>query len=284
MEIDLKLIRREFKNPMQIGTSLVSNKEFLEGTIDNFDFELSVLTGLHQESFEQAKSQLTNYLDGSIQKSKLYPSVLFAIEAWENLKTKDLVVPNEVQQNALLLKPDLNELTKLRSLGFKSFKLKIARSESANDISTFLKNLKNDEKIRLDGNQKMTPDQLVELLEKLKNYWSLIDYIEEPFKDHLQTANWSHTVPLALDESLSYFLSTSLPSHIKNVVLKPSLYGFKKSLEIIASLNSRNIVVTLSSSFEGPIGLSAIFALAHFQNTHHPNPAGLDTLKYFKTI
>lgn len=282
MELDLKQVTRKFKNPMQIGSYSVVDKQFLEGKIDGHNFELSVLPGLHLESFEQAKTQLESYLNSSLTKDELYPSVRFAIGSWQNLKTKKYSVPESVKQNALLLSPNLNELETLRAQGFTSFKVKIARLESANDLSIFLKNLKENESVRLDGNQNMSSQSLSSLLDQLSAYWSKIEYIEEPFSNHEETKNWQHQVSLAIDESLPYFLSHSVPKHIQNIVLKPALFGFDESVAIINTMNKSGVDVTLSSSFEGPIGLAAIFALAHLQNTHQPNPAGLDTLKYFK--
>ncbi len=284
MEIDLKVITRKFKQPMYIGSKVVSEKQFLEGTIDHINFELSVLEGLHQENFEQARVQLEEYFDQKIDKTQLYPSVLFAIESWEYLKNAVSPPPLEIEQNALLLTPNLKELQSLRELGFKSFKLKIARLESANEIKTFFEHLFLHEKIRLDGNQRMVPEQLEQLLKLLKPYWEKIDYIEEPFSDHLETLNWSHPVSLALDESLPYFLVTKLPFHIKNIILKPALFGFNRSLEIIENMNANGVAVTLSSSFEGPIGIAAIFTLANYQNSYQSNSAGLDTLKYFQAL
>lgn len=285
MELNLKEVLRKFKSPMQIGTHSLKEKYFLEGQIDGHDFELSVLPGLHVESFEQAKNQLESYLKSSkTNTNELYPSVRFAIESWQNLKSKRYLIPERVEQNALLLSPNLNELKDLRALGFTSFKLKIARLESANDIVKFLEALLPNEKVRLDGNQKMSPQSLNTILEALSAYWTKIDYIEEPFSDPNKTLNWQHPVPLAIDESLPFFLKDSLPKHIKNIVLKPALFGFDRSVNIIKLMNDGGVDVTLSSCFEGPIGLAAIFALAHHQNSFQPNPAGLDTLKYFKAI
>lgn len=281
MELDLKEVSRRFKSPMQIGTHSLNEKIFLEGKIDGHDFELSVLPGLHVESFEQAKNQLDSYLNSSLTKDELYPSVRFAIESWQNLKSKRYLIPEKVEQNALLLSPDLKELQTIRCLGFTSFKVKIARLESANDIVKLVEALLPNEKVRLDGNQKMTPQSLNTILEAFSPYWSKVDYIEEPFSDPNETLNWQHPVPLAIDESLPFFLKDSLPKHIKNIVLKPALFGFDQSVKIIKSMNDGGVDVTLSSCFEGPIGLAAIFALAHLQNSHQPNPAGLDTLKYF---
>jgi len=71
------------------------------------------------------------------------------------------------------------------------------------------------------------------------------------------------------------------PSGLNKAVLKPALFGFDESVRIIDSLAKRGVTVTLSSSFEGPIGMAANFALASYQNSIQPNPAGLDTLSFF---
>lgn len=286
MEIELRRTTRVFKTPIQIGSLLLHEKYFLEGKIDRADFELSVLPGLHQESFEQATAQLESLLDSkeSLQDldEDLYPSVRFAIESWQNSKNQKLPFPKNLDQNALLLIPDASKLPSLRLLGFSSFKIKIARGESANDLIHFCNHLLRHEKIRLDGNQKMTPSELKNLLDQLRPYWDKIDYIEEPFGSLEDTLEWDHPVKLAVDETLPYFLKHNLPKHLKRIVLKPALFGFNHSAMIINQMNTDGVVVTLSSCFEGPTGLAAISALAGLQNTHQPNPAGLDTLKFFK--
>lgn len=282
MAIDLKLISREFKTPITVAGVSSTHKEFLEGTIDGFPFELSVLPGLHKETFEQATAQFEQRDHYSAE--EFYPSVLFALEAWEFQK-KNLQEQAPwnlpVSQNALLLSPNIKEIESARAEDKTCFKIKIGRLESANDLFKICEYLKPHEKLRLDGNRLLNPAQLTALLAPLEPFWGFIDYIEEPFATSAETLSWQHPVALAVDESLPNFINSHLPTTVKAVVLKPSLYGFKRSLKMIDNFNRRGVLVTLSSSFEGPIGLAAISALASYQNSIQPNPAGLDTLRYF---
>tara|TARA_R110000868_G_scaffold154736_3_gene380985 strand:+ start:4665 stop:5522 length:858 start_codon:yes stop_codon:yes gene_type:complete len=284
MEVNLTEVIRRFSTPMKVCGVETHDKYFLEGVIEGVPLELSVLPGLHRESFEKASSQLRDYFKSNIDHSELYPSVRFAIESWQFKKSLASQEPKwnqPVELNALLLSPSLKDLERARVMGRSCFKLKIARGESANDIIELLKHLSPSEKIRFDGNRLLTENALENLLEAITPYWSHIDYIEEPFahfRDHL---NWRHPVALAVDESLPLLLKHTGPCGLSRAVLKPALFGFDESVRIIDNLCKRGVVVTLSSSFEGPIGMAANFALASYQNSIQPNPAGLDTLSFF---
>lgn len=272
MEIALKKIVRSFKTPIVVAGVSNTSKQFLEGEINGRPFELSVLPGLHTESFEQACEQFYQYLDHGDLTRITYPSVRFALEAWlyqEHAKTL-------VKSNALLLRPDTQRLTQLRNKGYDCFKIKIARGESAHELKDFLAHLQPHEKVRLDGNRLLSPHALEEILQTLVPYWNLIDYIEEPFATLEEHQQWRHRVAIALDESVLLD-----QTHFHKHVLKPSLYGFQHTLELIESWGKLGHVTTISSAFEGPIALSWLNTLAAKQNSLKPNPAGLGTLEFF---
>lgn len=299
MALNLRTITREFTTPIKVAGVTNNSKLFLEGNIDQVPFELSLLPGLHQESFEQAKNDVEKVLpflrhtDGELKLEKeffglishptLHPSAMFALESWLFKRAKlehqapwNLAVP----YNALLLTPSLSRLESARSEGKTSFKVKIARGESANDILKVLQALKAHESLRLDGNRMLTPHALTEYLAPLKAHWHQIEYIEEPFANFHALMSWDHPLPLAIDESLPQLLLQQQHS-IKYIVLKPALYGFSKSISVIKNMHQAGVTTTLSSSFEGEIGLGAIRALSSLQNSLKPNPAGLDTLSFF---
>lgn len=297
MAINLHSIKRSFITPITVGEVKNTHKQFYEGIIDNYPFELSVLGGLHRESFEEAKADIQKILPflrrakgvikveedflGVIDHPTLSPSAMFALESWlfrrTNLSQKaPWNLP--VTHNALLLSPSLSSLKIARERGYSSFKIKIGRGESANDILTILKELTPNELVRLDGNQHFSFEALETLIEALGGYHDKIEYIEEPFIDYTDNRRWDHPVSLALDESLS---KMQLSPNIKYAVLKPGLYGFAKSVRIIREFAAQNVTTTLSSTFEGEIGLAAITHLASLQNSFKPNPAGLATLEYF---
>tara|TARA_R110000868_G_scaffold25366_1_gene98848 strand:- start:97 stop:954 length:858 start_codon:yes stop_codon:yes gene_type:complete len=284
MELKLNQVTRTFKTPITVAGVTSREKLFLEGDIDGAPLELSVLPGLHRESFEQACEQLSKYFKTEIPHKELFPSVRFAIEAWQFKKSnasKEQKWNQPVELNALLLSPSLSDLERARVMARSCFKLKIARGESANDLIEFMKALKPHEKVRFDGNKLLKPSELEYLLEQLSPYWKHIDYIEEPFEHFSNHLNWRHPVALAVDESLPLLLKHTEPNGLKHAVLKPALFGFDNSVSVIDHLAKSGVVVTLSSSFEGPIGLAANFALASYQNSIQPNPAGLDTLIHF---
>lgn len=299
MALNLRTITRNFSAPITVAGVTNKTKIFLEGTIDQVPFELSVLPGLHRETFDLAKNDVEKVLPflrhasgelklekeffGLINHPTLVPSAMFALEAWlfKRAKCEQQAPWNlPVSHNALLLTPSLSRLEVARAEGKTSFKVKIARGESANDILRLLQVLKPNESLRLDGNRQLTPQALTEYLLPLKDYWQHIEYIEEPFANYGDHLSWQHEIALALDESLPQFLSETTHA-IKYVVLKPALFGFSKSISIIKSMHQAGVTTTLSSSFEAEIGIGAIMTLSSLQNSLKPNPAGLDTLSFF---
>lgn len=299
MALNLRTITRNFTAPITVAGVTSKHKVFLEGTIDQVPFELSVLPGLHRETFEQAKSDIDKVLPflrhtsgelelekdffGLINHPTLVPSAMFALESWLFKRAKyDQRAPWNlpVSHNALLLTPAVSRLEAARAEGKTSFKVKIARGESANDILRLLQVLKPNESLRLDGNRLLTPQALTEYLAPLKAHWQQVEYIEEPFANFHDLMSWNHSVSLAIDESLPQFLNETNHA-IKYVVLKPALFGFSKSISMIKNMHTAGVTTTLSSAFEGEIGIGAIRALSSLQNSLKPNPAGLDTLSFF---
>ena len=273
MEVKLTHIQRQFKTPIVVAGIRNQLKDFLEGTINGKAFELSVLPGLHQESFEEACDELNDFFKHQDLSKVTLPSVRFSLEAWLYTAAHS---KTPVKSNALLLTPEISKLAELRSQGYECFKIKIARGESAHELKEFLSNLNQHERVRLDGNRLLTPDQLKHYLDVIKDFWPFIDYIEEPFATLKEHQLWSHTIALALDESV-LLDQQGFQKH----VLKPALLGFNEAISLIEKWAKLGHQTTVSSSFEGPIGLSWLNTLANLQNSFSPNPAGLGTLEYF---
>lgn len=296
----MEITTKEFKQPIRIQNTVLTHKEFILKDIDGTEFELSVLPGLHQISIKDAWSECeplisqllksTKTIDfekdyfGLIEHKVVSAPSMFALEAWLFNRAKVSQTPPwnlEVKQNALLYTPDLSVLQSKRLAGFTCFKLKIARQESAHDISNFLAALLPHETVRLDANRGLTPEHLATLLNNLKPYWSQIEYIEEPFATFKEHQAWVHPIALALDESAS-LLKESIPTSVKYAVIKPTLWGFSSSVRAINEFNNRGCKVTLSGTYELSTAHKAILSLASVQNTRLPNPAGLDTFNVFK--
>src|SRR5690606_32567723 len=136
MAVNLHTIKRPFITPIVVGDVKNTHKQFYEGTIDDYPFELSVLEGLHTESFKDAKADLQKVLPflrrakgvadvekdflGVIDHPTLCPSVMFALESWLFSRTKlgqkaSWNLP--VTHNALLLSPSLTSLKNARERG-----------------------------------------------------------------------------------------------------------------------------------------------------------------------
>jgi hypothetical protein len=164
-------------------------------------------------------------------------------------------------------------------------KIKI-RPHSQNLVETkstinAIKNLKANTLFRLDGNRCFESSELSYFLDELQiNFGPLqqfIEFIEEPLKNfsehYLITKKF--LIPIALDESLINFRnSLDLIPRGHYVIIKPSLLGLSKSIEMMTTFGSRSII---SSSYETASASRSFFYLASINpNQYH----GLDTQKF----
>lgn len=104
------------------------------------------------------------------------------------------------------------------------------------------------------------------------------DFIEEPFQNPKELVAFPH--PLAIDESYPDDLTLeelSLLPQLKALIYKPMLQGgFSHAVPLVKWARANRCDFLLSSTYEGPIGLSHIAALA--QRLHLPLlPLGLGT-------
>lgn len=129
--------------------------------------------------------------------------------------------------------------------------------------------------IRLDANGGFAPEELAARLASLAPYRP--EMLEEPVPSaELATLAASPTgrelvtlgVPLALDESLARLPWEALAPLLERgifraVVLKPTLLGgFARCRELARRASALGVAVTVSHTFDGPLGLAAAAALA----------------------
>lgn len=108
------------------------------------------------------------------------------------------------------------------------------------------------------------------------------DYVEEPFRNPHDLAQFSH--PLAIDESFPSDLSLkqleSLPN-LKALIYKPTIQGgMINCLPLVQWTKQKDVSLVLSSSFESDIGLTCVASLA--QRLSLPTPVGIGTYHFLK--
>lgn len=136
-------------------------------------------------------------------------------------------------------------------------------------------------RFRLDGNRCFNLIELENFLMNLKEKCgpleTMIEYIEEPFKNYSDTLYFAqkYTIPLAIDESLISYKDTlfKIPKNTF-LIAKPSLLGISKTFEILNTFREK---VIISSSYETASASRALLYLAAMNpGTCH----GLDTQKF----
>ncbi|MGZ3788254.1 MAG: hypothetical protein ACXVLQ_07005 [Bacteriovorax sp.] len=298
-----------YTSPITVGKKRLIHNRWLRVVIKGIDkeishLEFSSLPHFHHYSLKEWRYALSNFFsDRELQFSDIKferpffnmaqsplhyeGELLFIIESVlfsliENLHPE--LIPFKkgavVKVNALYSKDsELEEMPEC-------VKIKIRPTlESLSETIEAIKKLrakKKDILFRLDGNQCFTFFELDHFLRALeKSQQTSIDewiqYIEEPFANFADTFVYSkkYAVPLAFDESLAVFFDklTLLPKN-SFIVIKPSLFGLSKSLQMMTEMKGRAVI---SSSYESARALRGLLFLSSLgpEMSH-----GLDTQKY----
>lgn len=141
-------------------------------------------------------------------------------------------------------------------------------------------------KFRLDGNQTFLLAELCQFIEGLfkilpEDVQNDLEYLEEPLKNFYDFSSFSrlYPYPQAIDESL---LSLNDFNKIQMnegtyFIIKPSLFGISKSLQMIKFSLHNGFLPVISSSYETKNTIRSLLYLASMNaETFH----GLDTLKF----
>lgn len=210
-----------------------------------------------------------------------------------------------VKNNILIpnLKKQCSENSSKNTLNHPVYKIKIGREKIEQEIFYLKKifaKLKENQKVRLDGNQLWTKQQLIFFLKEVKNDLNFIEYIEEPIKINLKKKlklkNFNQESLIFLNKNINFAIDESLlenefetlkPIIKKNysvIILKPSFIGsIEKLNEWINWAKQNQIKIIISSAFETEIGHEMIFRLITFFNlekSYH----GADTFRFLKSI
>jgi O-succinylbenzoate synthase len=254
--------------------------------------DIAPLPKWSQETLDQSLSQLIQKKQAllkidwtartgfkELMQLSLYPSVIFGLES-ALLSLLEPLPAHTLSTSALLMgsPKEVIEQAKLRlSEGFTSAKLKV-NSLSFEEASKLIHQLKDKFYLRIDVNRAWdTADSLRFFSQFPKNTF---DYVEEPFKNPKELAQFQHS--LAIDESFPQDLSLEqlekLPT-LKALIYKPTIQGgLLGCLALQEWAKKRGLSIVLSSSFESDIGLAHVAAIAHRLSLL--SPVGIGTYHY----
>jgi o-succinylbenzoate synthase len=164
--------------------------------------------------------------------------------------------------------------------GIRCFKAKIGAEGAWSEELGMLRDVRRrfpEARLRVDANQSLSPADLAARLPALRELE--LEWLEEPTRSFPEGVETPLGVPVALDESLqSHTPDPTWARHhgVLSYVLKPTtLGGFVRSFELADDARSAGLAVALSHAYEGPVGFSAIAALALALGPGRP-PDGLD--------
>jgi O-succinylbenzoate synthase len=270
--------------------------------------EIAPLPGLHRESLEIAEAQLVELLakydlaNPGFLLEGLYPSVRTGLEmaminldaaisgtlpAFSNAGSGTGLVP----VNALLFGDTtliLQRAEEYFNLGYRTFKLKVTASDTANairSIQTLHRAFGNRIELRLDANQSLSLDEALDFARHIPN--ESIAYIEEPLKEAELIGEFYAKTALhsALDETLwqkPELLDEIPEASLAALILKPNrLGGISAALQFARYAQEHHLLAVFSSAFESGISLSFYAWLAASTATK-PAACGLDTYRYLK--
>ena len=245
------------------GFSIESSKE-VSYALESY--RLSIVD-LGETSVDELISFISIHSDG-------YPSVEFGLET----AIYDLVSQIEGKSLSQYLNPNASHTIKSNGIvGIHSFsenystmKVKVGFKNLFDELNHFDKltaEFGGDVKFRVDANGSMDLPRAIRFCKEVEKF--NIEYIEQPLPKHeledLAELRNHTTIPIAVDESLTNMSSAAkiIEAQAADIfIIKPTISGgFNTCKEIVDLSSSNKIKTIITSSLEGPIGLSAC---AHF--------------------
>lgn len=182
-----------------------------------------------------------------------------------------------------------SRLDHLQQAGFSTIKIKIGRlaiQDEIKQIQRLWNDFNHNVTLRLDANQALSFDTYEHYYNALQSI--PVEYVEEPLKNSDFSAAAELPWPLAIDESIDFFLDnatltlSSIPKGVTTLIVKPSSFsGLSSLLAFMQKPEHGAFNLVLSSAFNTGLTVSLLGCLAS-----HPactkTAHGLDTLKYLK--
>lgn len=227
-----------------------------------------------QDEIERIDWKLKTCLD-ELARLKLLPAVSFGLES-ALLALLDPLPEHAVPTSALLMgtPEEILAQAKLRyKEGYISAKLKVGNL-SFEAAAELIHQLKEQFRLRIDVNRAWSTSDSLHFFSQFP--LDAFDYVEEPFQNPQDLAQFSH--PLAVDESFPHDLSLEqleLLPNLKALIYKPTLQGgLVNCIPLHQWATKRGISLVLSSSFESDLGLAHIASMAHRLSIATPTGIG----------
>tara|TARA_B100000925_G_scaffold291923_1_gene282534 strand:- start:5000 stop:5842 length:843 start_codon:yes stop_codon:yes gene_type:complete len=266
----------KFEFPYKIDSKIVTEKKIISVIKNGTKIsEITTLEGLHQETINESLKDFQ-------QKISKLPSSKFSKAIYFYFKQNS--VPIKIN-SAHLWPTDIKTLKSKNQ----TIKVKVGRSDPRNDKETLETILKHNNTIqfRIDGNACCTSQQMISILENIPR--NNIEYIEDAFINKSEEIKFylESKLTIAMDEKIVGYLRTKnwrdFPSHIKHVVIKPSLLGGLEELRYITKiLERKKVSYNLSSTFEGLLGLKFLYSLSKRKEFKLMKTPGIDTFRFLK--
>ena len=265
-----------FEFPYKIDSKVITEKKIIS-IIKNGKkvSEITTLEGLHQETINESLNDFQQRI------SKL-PSSKFSKAMYYYFKQNS--IPTKIN-SAYLWPADIKTLKSKNQ----TIKVKVGRSAPEIDKNTLENILKHNSTVqfRIDGNACCTSQQMITILENIPK--NNIEYIEDAFINKSEEIKFyrESKLTIAMDEKIVDYLKNKnwrdFPSHIKHVVIKPSLLGGLEELRYITKiLDRKRVSYNLSSTFEGILGLKFIYSLSKRKEFKLMKTPGIDTFRFMK--
>lgn len=278
--LDLPLIR-----PLVMAGRTLESRRIIRMTVSDSENrtgrgDIAPLPGLHQETFDQALTQVQAISEGCSPMT-LYPSVQWGLDMAQRQATHE-TPGGAVKLNALVWGHSLAELDTLLDSGYECLKVKVGRETLAQDIERvqqIKQRVRARASVRLDANRTWTLDQAVTFAKAVGS--DQIDYIEEPtarYEDQLAFYQ-ATSMPYAWDESLGD-QSLHDADGLAALVIKPACLGSLERVDqLVTWAQAHGKQAVISSVFESSLALAfyAAYCVARgLEDTCH----GLDTWRW----
>ncbi|HLE09850.1 MAG: hypothetical protein A2504_10965 [Bdellovibrionales bacterium RIFOXYD12_FULL_39_22] len=317
-KIEYQSVDIPFLAPMQLGHKIYNTRAITYITLidqkgNRYLGEVAPLPGFNHESKEEAAAEIGEFFSARIKNrpipleqfslttklcnffatsssfSTLSPSAYFALESifldylYKNAPQTFFPLINGqeaiVIESARLLTLAKDQKNREDLYGqTTTAKIKIGRLPLAQEIS-YINSLPPHIKLRLDGNNLLSANDLVVLLSSIES--TRIEFLEEPLAN--MERDWEkiyarYQVPLACEASLQREIS--LFSGFNFLIVKPTAMGICEAAKLINLHPSKKIII--SSAFVSPHAMRWHLFLAYLQNKLAKQVHGLDTLRYLK--
>ena len=290
--IESSFLSLPYKESVPVRGKVINKNRFLKVLFFGEEFYFSTLPGFHNLSLEETDYKIKTFFQDKVLRfddidfSKIFFNTInnnlnYSIDGETLFVIESLILGQLKKSHPHLIHETNNLINDLyRSalgpsyyINSKCLKIKIAPTSIDKTIKLLneLHRLNSKLMFRLDGNRLFELNEMIEFEKMLKinisdSLFSLIDYIEEPFKNFSDSYLFlkRSNLKIAMDESFLAFLGMHekiFPDNIP-VVVKPSLTGISPIYNWMKINKNKRIII--SSSFEHPtvnVGLSFLASM-----------------------